>query len=309
MSRFLAAVALFLAWPALACEWGSPARIGTLDAGALPEVSGFALSAAYPERLYAVNDSEGPAFAVLARDGRGPVTLRLAGVPDRQIDLEGLGLGPCGVLPGSCLFIANSGGNNFRREQFPVYLVAEADIGPALAVGAVAPRHTLTLRYPDGPHDAEGFAVAPGGDLYVLTKPTPSLAGTPPAKLYRARGWQDAPEEVQVLEHVADLHLQELSLSRLDVFSHVATALDIHPDGDRLLVLTYGDAFELLLDPSALHSGARLGADTPHRRVALERLPQQESAAYTPDGLGFVYSSEARALAEVPLLEVRCAVP
>jgi hypothetical protein len=104
-----------------------------------------------------------------------------------------------------------------------------------------------------------------------------------------------------------------MSLSRLDVFSHIPTALDIHPDGDRLLVLTYGDAFELLLDPSALRGevqdAARLGADTPHRRVALERLPQQESAAYTPDGLGFVYASEARALAEVPLLEVRCAVP
>lgn len=295
---------------AVACgTWGEVRQVGQLDGRVLPEASGFAFSQLEPQHLYAVNDSSGPSFVVMNRDGSSPRTLRLSGVPDRRIDIEDLAVGPCGEAgaPASCLFIPNSGGNNYRRERFEVYLVREAEIRGE----EVAPYAQLTLRYPDGPHDAEGFAVHPEGDLYVLSKEGP-LSGAA-SRLYRlpAARWQNDPQGEHVLEHVADIALSELVPSRLDLFSQLATALDIAPDGERMLVLTYGDAFELELDPNSLPVGqtTRLGAEGRHSRAVLERLPQQESLAYLPDGSGFVYSSEAQGQPQVPLYELRCETP
>ncbi len=286
--------------------WGLAQQVGVLDGAMLPEASGFVVSRAYPERLYAVNDSSGPSLVVMSLDGSSPRRVELSGVEGRRLDLEALSVGPCGVAEDSCVFVANSGGNNFRREGVAVYLTPEA----ALEGNAATPLATLRLEYPDGPHDAEGFAVHPNGDLYVLTKEGPALAGTPAARLYRLRAerWRERPDALHELKHIANLELSEMTPFRFDLFSQLATDFAIAPDGKSALVLTYGDAFELQLDLSSLPDEplSDLGASAAYRRIPLVRLPQQESLSYLPDGEGFLYGSEARLQDETPLYLVRC---
>ena len=54
------------------------------------------------------------------------------------------------------------------REQVEVYVIEEPD--PADGNIAVSAAASLTITYPDGPHDAEGIAVTPAGDLVIVTK-------------------------------------------------------------------------------------------------------------------------------------------
>lgn len=287
------------------CGYLAAQENGSVDAAVLPEMSGMALSQRVPGTLYAVNDSRGPELVVMALDGSSPRSVALEGVASRQLDLEALSVGPCGASAQSCAFVANSGGNNFARDTVEVYLVPEA----ALDAERADLLATLRLRYPDGPHDAEGFAVHPNGDLYLLTKETLSLAGVAPSKLYRvpAERWQRDPSAVHELQLVATLDLGRMSPVRLDLFSQLATDLAIAPGGDAALVLTYGDAFELDLDLSNLDPArpAEL-SELPYQRIPLSRLPQQESAGYLPDGRGFLYGSEAVGRPRVPLYRVTC---
>ena len=285
-------------------RWSAPERVGTLDSEALLEVSGLAASALIPGRLYSVSDSGSPYFYLSDLQGEGLKEVRIGSLGNYSRDLEDLAVGPCGET--SCLVVGNIGGNNRIRDRVEIIAVEEQRDFPE----RVTPRYRHSLVYPDGPRDAEGLAIHPNGDLYVLSKETVSPFGTEAARLYRVRAelWQtDAPEPLP-LSLVATLDLRGLSGSAFDLLSHVATSLDIAPDGLSFLVLTYNAAFEVNLDLSTLPDGppATLGADIPFQRVALERLAQQEAAAYLRDGQGFIYTTESRRGGS-PLVQVRCA--
>ena len=297
----LVTAALSFAQP---CQrWGAAERLGLLDDDALREVSGLAVSALVPERLYSVSDSGSPYFYLSDLQGEGLQRVRVGSLGNVARDLEALAVGPCGG--GSCLVLGNIGGNNSIRDRVEIIAVEEQrDFAER-----VTPRYRHALVYPDGPHDAEGLAVHPNGDLYVLSKETVSPFGTAAARLYRVRAaqWQTDTRAPLPLRLVATLDLRALSGSAFDLLSHLATGLDIAPDGSRFLVLTYNAAFEVGLDLSTLPDAplTKLGAATPSERVTLERLPQQEGVAYVQDGRGFVYTTESRRGGS-PLLKTQC---
>ena len=79
----------------------------------------------------------------------------------------------------------------------------------------------------------------------------------------------------------------------------------ISPDGRRMLVLTYENAFEFQIDVSdpALNLDRNLVEGIDYREIELVHLRQQEAIAYTNDG--FIYGTEA-GTGRSPLMRVRC---
>ena len=204
--------------------------------------------------------------------------------------MEDLGIGPCG--DSSCLYVGVIGDNLFRRTEINVLLIEERD-----ALGDSAPiKRRLRLRYPDGAHNAEGLAVHPSGDIYILTKSRfARVLGPSPARMYRLRRavWERESAAMLTLEHIGDLNLPALARQAEDPEDIVATALDIVPDGSRFLVLTYEHALEFGWDLSRdpWPSGAlKRGRD--YVLIPLRVLSGQETAAYLPDGRSFLYGTE-----------------
>ena len=291
-----------------ACDlWSESTPAGELDVGVLSEASGLAASRRFPGQLYHVADSPSrPAFYVSDADGSNLREVLLEPPPAPPYDIEAVSVGPCGEM--SCVFLADIGGNTFRRTEARIVALRETAF-----TSQVEPLYTLRLSCPPELGDAEGFAVHPNGDLYLLGKPALSLLNARPARLYRLRAqvWQAAPERGHTLELIAELVLQDLPQNRLDVLSHIATDLAISPDGQRFTALTYGDAFEFTLDLATVDSAtidsvmntAELNVEVVSRLV-LTRLAQQESLTYL-DGDTLLYGSEART-GESPLYKVSC---
>ena len=165
------------------------------------------------------------------------------------------------------------------------------------------------LKYPDRAHNAEGLAVHPGGDVYILTKEeeldkmeayTSKLFRLPSEKL------KNPGKEPIVLEYVGEIDLPTLTAGST-VFGKIATSFDISPDGSKFLVLTYENAVEFDQDLSAgdLKDTEDMKEGSDYNVIKLDSLPQQESAAYLPDGSGFIYNTELKGFS-VPLVTVRC---
>lgn len=268
--------------------------MGELEPSMLPEASGLAVSAKFPDRLYHVNDSgEALFFYLTNRAGGETQQVKVAGV--EPVDVEDLGLGPCGGGD-SCLFIADIGDNLAERDAISLTVVKEQETYGEV----ISPYRYVRLRYPDGAHNAEALAVHPSGDIYLLTKDF-GLFSTA-ARLYHLprRAWEEG-QGVQTLDFVTSLDLPSLMPSLLGILGQAATALDISADGRRLLVLTYRDALELSL--TAL--GSELN-DRDYTVIPLRRLPQQESVAYLPDGSGFIYTSEILAGSDAKIMLEPC---
>lgn len=283
-------------------RWGEPETAGVLDTALLPEASGIALSRVFAERLYHINDSGyGPYFYITDRQGQNTRQVRVEGLS--AIDPEDLSMGPC-AGDQSCLFIGDIGDNTAVREAIEVAVLIEEDFGVS-----VAPYRLVTLRYPDGPRDAESLAVHPNGDIYILSKEWrrfPLLAD--PARLYRLprEAWEEHPEELHTLEFVATLDLPALNRGQTTPLGFVATGMDIAPTGDRFMVLTYQNALELAVDLS-LGWPTQLTLGETYQTIPLRILPQQEAISYLGDGRSFIYSSEVRPpFNEAELIRVSC---
>jgi len=284
------------------CQTWSAQTVGAIDTTISDETSGLAASQLVDDRLYLVSDSDWPHFYVTDQTAQSLQQVRIGTLGNKSRDLEDLDVGPCGMT--SCLYWANIGGNNVSRDSVEIVLIEELETFPE----RVEPVHRLFLEYPDGNHDAEGLAVHPNGDIYVLTKEGPTITGIPSAKLYRTRAvpWP-RPDVPLPLEHIATVDLRNLSGSLVDLFSHTATAMDISPDGSRLMILTYGNAFEINLDLDTLPSGSVTKIDKKilHTNIPVQRLAQQEALSYLSEGYAFVYTTEAKG-GDSPLLRYSC---
>jgi hypothetical protein len=263
------AAALCVATAALASPlaYDPPERVGTIRSPHLAEASGLVHAAGRaPALWWAVNDSGNPPLLhAVDRQGRLVASIRVTGATNR--DWEDLGAAPDG-RGGRALFIADIGDNSRERDDLVVYRVRE----PRLDARATARAGVLPFRYPDGRFDAESIAVDPeSGRIYVLTKGATTRVYRFPLPL--------RPGRRVTLERVATV----LGLLPL------ATGAAVSPDGRRLTVRTYLDAYEQRRPRGAPFE--RLFALRPERvRLAGER--QGEAIAYTQDGSALVTTSE-----------------
>lgn len=280
-----------LASAQLCRQWSEGRTVGRLDERMLFEASGLASSHDYPPRLYHVNDSGNPSGFVVT-DGAGANQQFVMIEWPEMVDPEDLAVGPCGEAgAGSCLFVGDIGDNLKRRPEVAVLVVGEREEFQS----PVRPDRRLRLRYPDGAHDAEALAVDPrSGDLYILVKEFvlfPSMGR--PAKLFRlpAAAWRGAKlDEVLRLEPYGEFDLPGMSTEREARLSHVATAMDISPDGKRLLVLSYDHAWEINWD---LAEGPPPGKDAlDYQFIPLELVLGKETVTWLSDGKSFVHGKE-----------------
>jgi len=296
-----------LAWGGSCQKWGLPRIVGYLDASKIPEASGIAASKKFKNRLYHINDS-GNEFAFFITDLTGAntqtvgihsSTFRFPHPPedDSTSDFEDLSLGPC-FSNDSCLFVADIGDNggfadSSHRDTITILVFKEQQNMSS----PLRPIREIILSYPDGSHNAEGFAVHPNGDIFILTKEM-NLWGWEafPAQLYKiARSkWEKPEREVLQLTKVGELDIPNWVPPQATLFGKLVTSFDISPDGTRFLVLTYDFAFEIFRDLSKSDSRSfrdlQQGKD--FHLIQLLTLPQPEGITYLPIGQSFLYHTE-----------------
>jgi hypothetical protein len=266
--------------------YGPPMLLGHIADPAVVESSGVVASRRSPGRYWTHNDSDdGPIIYCLDEQAASCGTWTVAGAG--AFDWEDIAAGP-GPEPGTpYLYVGDIGDNLAVRPSIVVYRVPEPVPGPA--VGTTARADAITLRYPDGPRDAEALLVHPtSGDLYVVAKePSPGV--------YVARAPLAAGAAVTMAR------LATLPVGGLGVLGSV-TGGDISPDGARVALCTYVEGLELVLPPDAT-SFDEIWAQPP-RRVALGPRPQGEGIAYRLDGRALVTTSERRLGGAAPMHQV-----
>jgi hypothetical protein len=283
---------------------GEQARLVALvTEPALDEISGLAVSRRHPDLLWTHNDSGDAAqIYALGTDGNLRATVQLRGAANVDFeDIAGF------ELDGEAwLLVGDIGDNGGVRDELQLYLLREP---AAIADGPSEPVTTLRFRWPDGARDAEGLAVDPERREILLASKR-----RVPAELFRLPlrmpGDPVATDELMVAERIGLFDaipqptIQELHDNpRFGRYRAQVTGLDLSPDGTRLAVLTYRQAY--------LYT-RRSGEDWPEairrapRELAFPWLAQAEAIAFDRDG-GSVWVSSERLPA--PLLQLRVVTP
>ena len=300
---FVAILAIPLACAQPCAHWGEAVEIGELDASRIIEASGIAVSKQFPGRLYHLNDGADNRLFITDHSGKSLHTQSIGSV--RLWDLESMSLGPC-PDEGTCIFLVDSGDNKRFRGSIRVFIIREVERWQTPTV----PIATLVVKYPDGIHDAEGFAIHPNGDFYMLTKEGDyGIYQALSARMYRLPNqvWRAGGEDL-TFEFMGEIDFPELATPESDFLGELVTGLDISPDGKRFLALTYQHAYEFEMDLSTVGTLPDLaGLRASMTPILLKRQAQQEAIAYLPDGKSFLYSTERRNTARAPLLKVSCA--
>ena len=268
-----------------AVRFGGPAPAGPVQHDPLREASGLVASRAHPGVLWAHNDSgDGPHLYALTTDGRHLGVFTLSGAEAR--DWEDLAIGP-GPDPGvDYLYAGDIGDNDARQDLKYVYRVAEPDVGadqPPEDVSLTGVSR-ITLRYPDGPSDAETLLVDPlSGDLYVITKRRTDVV------IYRASA-PISTADVIVMERTDTLSLPRVAGA--PAAGQGAVGGDISPSGLEVLLKTYAAVYYWRRDSGAdpLFAGQR-------QTLPYVPEPQGEAIAWAADESGyFTLSEEPRSI-------------
>ncbi|MEU8549994.1 hypothetical protein AB0C81_23920 [Streptomyces roseoverticillatus] len=269
----LAAPAVLPAGPALADDGAAqPAAGASASASSAPAASGFtiedprikessglAASRTHPGVYWTHNDSGDGAYvyAVDSSTGRTVATVTLAGIEPR--DVEAISIGPDGDI-----YLGDIGDNfGGRWPEVWIYRFPE----PKTLKDTTLTPTRYTVRYDDGPRDAESLMVHPRtGRVYIVSKKRSGKGA-----LYEAPERLSA-SGVNVFRRTADINLW-------------ATDGAFSPDGTRLVVRGYFDAREYRWQdgrPQEIGSPA----------VPLQR--QGESVTFTADGRALMYGSEGK---------------
>jgi hypothetical protein len=248
--------------PALA--EAAPAALCTITDRRIPESSGLAAAG---DLLYTVNDG-GERLQVFVLD-RGCRVRRVIENPLNPYDVEDLARGPDGTL-----WLADIGDNAGSRSTVALELLS--------AAGGVT---LFRYRYPDGPHDAEALLLDPAGRPYIVTKePLSSRVYTPATAPTAGR--------VTPLRKVATLSfaLTGTPGGPVGPASQVlATGGAVAPDGSRLVLRTYTDAYLWTVPDGDVSAALQT---RPARRIPLPATEQGEAVTFSADGRSLLTSTE-----------------
>jgi len=209
---------------------------GVVAVAAIDEVSGLAASRNNPRVLWVHNDS-GDRARIFAVSTRGDYLgeFELAGA--QAFDCEDIAVGP-GPMPGVDYIDLSDTGDNFsvRGGRGVIYRVPEpvvyADRGDQSRVLRTV--DALSVRYPDGPHDAETLLCDPrSGDLYLITKRESRN------RVYRAPAPGPGSQHIR-LELMGAMAWTGSSLLGLPLYGAVGG--DVSPDGREILRKRYHTA-------------------------------------------------------------------
>lgn len=255
----------------------APTTLCTLQDSRITESSGVAVGT---DALWTHNDSGDTArFFALDRHCRTLATYTLPGV--KATDWEDTD------RAGGYLWLADIGDNAGTRSQIQVHRVPE----PRVTKGTHAVRPTtFRFRYEDGAHDAETLLVTPRTQqVFVVTK---SYLGW--SAIYAAP-LRPSTTAVNVLRKVGSFEFMPSGTPggpAGPAGQLSATAGDINADGTRVVVRTYTDAYEWVVNGDL----AKVFSTTP-TRTALPQDAQGEAIAYDTDGRSWITTSEGKGAA------------
>jgi hypothetical protein len=234
-------------------------RTAPLPAGG-EEASGVAASPSIPGVFWTHNDSGGDPVVIGVRSSGAPVaSVKVAGAKNR--DWEDIAVGTCSS--GSCLYIADTGDNDEKRDDAALYRAPEPRAGASSVTAQRFP-----VRFPHGARDAEALFVLPTGQPFLVTKGRHSAV-----ELYRYPLPLRAGETV-TLERVAVIDAD--GRKGMDL----VTSASASPSGRWVAIRTYKSL-------SLYHTDALLRGDTrPARVVDLTPVgePQGEGVSLSDDG-------------------------
>jgi hypothetical protein len=260
-------------------DYAAPVLLANVQAMGLEELSGVAASGRTPGTRFVHNDRARPVIYALDEDGvlRAQWTLQGAKVAD----VEDLAVGPCPA--GTCLYLADIGGNLSPRTEFAILRLAE----PELPGGAFVERSTTEyahyrFAYDDGRnHNAEGLLVDPGsGTVYVVTK----LPDGQPSAIYRLPN--------PLLEADLNVAVEVTTLPVPRAANRAVSAAAAHPCGRGFVVRTYDTVFEFRIPLGAAFEDAFSVAAV---EVPAASEPQSEAITYRPDGSAIITTGEGAA--------------
>ncbi|MEU4780152.1 hypothetical protein [Micromonospora sp. NPDC023633] len=233
--------------------------------GRLSEISGMA---ATDRGFVMVNDGadDEARRRIFFLDDRCAV-VRTVSYPSRPRDTEDLAVGADGTV-----WVADIGDNDRSRQTIAVWKLPPGADRPVL----------YRMAYPDGPHDAEALLVTGDDRPVVVTKYSANLYA-PSAAL--------RPGTTAPLVKVGQVRLPASTTSNpFGALGRTAvTGGATAPDGRRVVLRTYADAYEF--DVADGDVVAALTGGTP-RVVALPDEPQGESVTYDRDGRSLLTVSE-----------------
>ncbi|WP_372446506.1 hypothetical protein [Streptomyces spirodelae] len=230
----------------------------TIRDSRITESSGLAASRAHKGIYWTHNDSDdGPyVYAVDSRTGKTVSRVTLNGIKPR--DVEGISIGPDGDV-----YVGDIG-DNLDGQWLEVWIYRFPE--PKRLSGDVTVNPTrYTVRYADGPRNAESLMVHPRtGRVYIASKSGKGKGGlyAGPEKLN--------PEGVNTFSRVAKVDFE-------------ATDGAFSPDGSRLVLRGYFSAY-----------GYKWRDGKPEKigSVSVPLQRQGESVTFAPDGRTLMYGSE-----------------
>jgi len=242
-------------------------KTGEITSKQIKESSGLAFSTRVENLLWTHNDSgDKPRFFAIDLKGNVKGEFALAGA--RAVDWEDM----CSFRMNdtSYLLFADVGDNDFKRKSYTLYLVEEPVVeGDMQPSDPVSFTRTLSFTYEDGPHNCEAVAVDGVAQLvYLISKDW---------------GWRC---HVYVLSLQAGA--QPVARKMADIGFPLVTAMDMYRDGSRMVVLTYGDAYEYMCKDQ---DWAKAFKGTPDL-IPMPKRKQGESICYGPDPRTFYLTSE-----------------
>lgn len=263
--------------------WGEPAITGTVVDESLNEISGVAPSIRNPGTLWVVEDRNNAAAVVgLDELGNTLLTIELEGVVNE--DMEDLDVVPCGLS--TCIVVADTGDNGHDRPEAAVVVFEEPALGTTpLSVEPVS----YPFQWPEAAEDNESLTHTDDGRLVFATKRSDRTTD-----IYTMAAFTDgaAPEHVAVIPSTAP---------DTEGGGTQVTAIALWPDQSRLLIRTYREAFELVLDGGIdrVRSGARL-------EVPFAAIDHVEAVAYDAVRRGYWTIPESTPEGPSPILFAPC---
>ena len=264
--------------------YGRARLLFNLQDEAIAESSGVASYSRSSSVLFTHNDSgDGPRFFAIGPKGETLATYVVAGAV--SVDWEDMARGP-GSDGKPALYFGDIGDNFRSRSSVTVYEVPEPTVMPASVPTVVRPASIRRLQYEDGPRDAETLFVESGSRAVgIVSKEVDGESGVYIAGPPDATG-------LSTLDRVATISFRKIARPYqrrdFDRTSRLATTGgDISPDGRRLVVRTYVEAFEWKIS-----GGLARGLRKRPLRIPLPRTNQGEAIAYTLDGRSLVTTSE-----------------
>ena len=272
------------------CSSWTSAKVGSLDKKVIDEASGLITSTLQNDKLIWSNDSGNSAelFAT-GKDGKIIRTVRLNGMGNE--DFEALSIGPCpSNKADSCIYVGDIGDGMGWRSTFQIGIFKESDFWSKTSINP-----EKTISYSASRTNAEGMIVTPEGKIFIFSKDESGIS-----KILMIDSLTGK------LTNPGLIDLNPLMSGARGKGPRITDA-SLSPDGDKVLILTYGDILEVNMDTLISNLASkqwRKGID--FNVIKGPSLPQQETITYTKSDNDFIVSSESPDGEVPPVLLYSC---